>query len=1762
MPFRYLIVASLGFVLGNAALEAAVPLASPIKVDQLDVEASAAIVNGTPTTVDLPKLISVLGLNEKANNERWEGGPMPPVAGAANELQYRIAFKSPVTVGSLLVYGGPREAALLKADAPYPGDPANPEHWITLNIPRRQATGRTATFEQPVATRAVLLTDRTSRGRSYLEGLRIWSERLHNVTPLSTAYADREYDKPSGNFSSPFLYRAMLVSLGAGQPWISAGPNRDNIVPVPPISDVAPSWFMLTWNEAQSIRGLWIDGNLKNFELDYFVGPDAVNPRAGVEAEWRKIADVARLDKRGTWLGFAAVKTRGIRLRITKTEDGPVAEIRSLHALSDLGAAPVPEWALASAATLSDERLSPKQLAVEMPYAGKLTVVIDGPDGRRVRNVIGRQTFEAGTQSIAWNLQDENGRYVSPGKYTWKAIAHPPLELKYEQTVYPNVAQFAPENAPWQTKHDGPDGWLADHTAPVAAAALGDKMYLGAPTAESGVALIECDLEGRRQWGHHDFAAWTGPRWLAADGKTLFVGARMGTTDMVWTVDPATHKIAQLLKLEPSGLSKRGMQYLAAHDGKLAMSVRGDPTWLTAAASAGDVDIEQCLPMYAPTRKALKGISTDKRGDFLRLFRLQGTPPGKATQDSLVWLETEKASGNQLHVLLSFQKEIPLGSVVLSAPPIKDAVLKVSVLKPGAPYPPNVHDAAQWEPLPTPATPQWDCIPAPPGTNTRALRLTFARGNAKNDANDPLASLLDGGKKSDVPADPLDPDAKKKASSGLGGFDAGQWQGRLEGLKLLRRRFESRLPSATIRVNSGTVKGMTWDAERTAPLTVEAPGIYVMEWQEPQSLQGLAIREIDGKLTKIDVYEGDASAAIDIDAADGWREVATYEQARRYWYQPDANRNIEARYLDGYVDFGEEVKTRAVRLRVVEQWADNGQGRPWGSREDLGGLSIEPARCRVYGVVPLAYVGGELPVDEGLSERLEIYAAADGKRLHEVPLTKPGAVAYDPQGQLFAVSGTQVVRVDVGGASATPVVTDLVAPTALAFDADGNLYAADMTPERQNVRVYDSNGKLLREVGTPGGFRTGAWDPTRLGKITALSVDSRGQLWIVENQFYPKRITVWAKDGTFLREHLGNTEYGGGGVLDPQDRTRLLVGPLEFTLDWEKGTSRLKNLTWLGSTPPGEVPIRANGKLYFVTRPRFADQECGIVYLYDDGRLKLAAAAGRAAAFAPLKNPAVIAKIGNVSLPEHRFYWSDLNDDGAVQADEMKLTDEKQRPAAVSTFDADLSIQAQTVRYQVKGVTPGGAPIYGEELFSNLTARPHYRLGDGNFHRLGGGPDSSEAQVAPDGSEIWTHRSEGATVQSLYGAGPWHTDQVVAQFGKVGHVPADQSPIGEFVVFHGNTGGWNIWTADGLLLGPIFHDQRDGVARPWSMKEHARGTILENLMPGQEHFWGWFCRSEDGKFRVVAGHNHVSILEVLGLERAVRTQGTIDVSEADLKNTQQWLANRQQQEVYTRAPVVDCYRVTEAPAIDGDLKDWRNGPNATIGGDRPPQAQFYMSYDEQNLYLAYGTRGLGPLKNAGGGDFQRLFKTGAAVDLQLQTDPTADGVRQVPVAGDIRLLLTFVGNEPQAVVYRAVAPGASPGDAYQIASPVGEVTFDRIERIANVKMARNSTGDSYELEAAVPLAALGFRPTDGMRLKMDWGMLMSGPDGNEVIRRVYWSNQATNIVADAPSEARLHPNLWGHVLVHDRKRTAEDRLDAFDKPPMPKGLEDLLDGKK
>ncbi len=352
---------------------------------------------------------------------------------------------------------------------------------------------------------------------------------------------------------------------------------------------------------------------------------------------------LAARGEQGLWIDFPEpLKTRGLRLTITKVSGPPqVASIWGYHVFSE-----VDENVPSVEAASSEATPPPFQVAYQQADEGSLTMVVRRSNGTLARNLISRRWTQPGKTAEAWDLKDEDGQYITPGEYEWSAISHPKLQVKYEMTVYPNVSENSPENAPWITSTNGPDGWMADHTQPTTVAAIGKHVYLGSPCAESGVSLIETDLKGKKSWAFHSFAAWTGPRELAAGEDRLYVGSPENDTnkDNIWTVDHETKEVKQLLSLAPSSTRRRGMRGLAAYEGQLYISVNGGSNYMEGPATPNDVDVSACLPIYPPGR-APKGNAEyppDPRGDFLGLFRLTGNPPGLGEKGSLQFLQSER----------------------------------------------------------------------------------------------------------------------------------------------------------------------------------------------------------------------------------------------------------------------------------------------------------------------------------------------------------------------------------------------------------------------------------------------------------------------------------------------------------------------------------------------------------------------------------------------------------------------------------------------------------------------------------------------------------------------------------------------------------------------------------------------------------------------------------------------------------------------------------------------------------------------------------------------------------------------------------------------------------------------------------------------------------------------------------------------------------------------------------------------------------------
>ena len=78
--------------------------------------------------------------------------------------------------------------------------------------------------------------------------------------------------------------------------------------------------------------------------------------------------------------------------------------------------------------------------------------------------------------------------------------------------------------------------------------------------------------------------------------------------------------------------------------------------------------------------------------------------------------------------------------------------------------------------------------------------------------------------------------------------------------------------------------------------------------------------------------------------------------------------------------------------------------------------------------------------------------------------------------------------------------------------------------------------------------------------------------------------------------------------------------------------------------------------------------------------------------------------------------------------------------------------------------------------------------------------------------------------------------------------------------------------------------------------------------------------------------------------------------------------------------------------------------------------------------------------------------------------------------------------------------------------------------------------DEGNHEMSIPLAALGLKPGLGRRIKADLGVLRG--NGFQTLHRIYWSNKATGLTSDVPSEAMLTPVLGavGSSWPSNRKR--------------------------
>ncbi|HUU68001.1 MAG TPA: hypothetical protein VM186_00640, partial [Planctomycetota bacterium] len=386
----------------------------------------------------------------------------------------------------------------------------------------------------------------------------------------------------------------------------------------------------------------------------------------------------------------------------------------------------------------------------------------------------------------------------------------------------------------------------------------------------------------------------------------------------------------------------------------------------------------------------------------------------------------------------------------------------------------------------------------------------------------------------------------------------------------------------------------------------------------------------------------------------------------------------------------------------------------------------------------------------------------------------------------------------------------------------------------------------------------------------------------------------------------------------------------------------------------------------------------------------------------------------------------------------------------------------------------------------------------------------------------WTYPEDYLGVHASHRAPRPKQGECSGSLTYIGHAEADGN-IGLLICLVSNFGYYTLFTDDGLHAGRLFDDYRNGVPG-WHTDTAERGMEVGGFSLGGEHFSGSFTRTADGKYYVVAGHNHSSIVEVQGLETLQRAQFTLTVTPKDAVACEAWHRRRAIQQQRQEPPKFIRAARLDRPAIDGDLAEWQNADSAAISD----VASARIAWNANSLLLAFQVKDDSPMLNTGG-DPKMLFKTGDSVDLQIGTDPAAPPQRMEPVPGDLRLLITWSAGKPLGVLYRHRVPDTTRDKANLFSSPSRTEQVDVITVLTDLQAAMKIGDGAYTLEAAIPLKTLGLAPSAGLRLKADLGVLRGDPKGEETRERLYWANPATAIISDIPSEIMLCPAAWGTV---------------------------------
>ena len=753
----------------------------------------------------------------------------------------------------------------------------------------------------------------------------------------------------------------------------------------------------------------------------------------------------------------------------------------------------------------------------------------------------------------------------------------------------------------------------------------------------------------------------------------------------------------------------------------------------------------------------------------------------------------------------------------------------------------------------------------------------------------------------------------------------------------------------------------------------------------------------------------------------------------------------------------------------------------------------------------------------------------------------------------FKPDGTALASIGVAGKPAIGAynVNHMNQPAGMALDDRGRLWVAENSHIPKRVSIWNLSDGSLGEA---------FYGPMRYGGSGAVD---------------PKDRTRFFYDD----DHGGTIEF-------KLDYATGRSTPVSIPYRDEEDHTGLEG-RYVGGAP--SYPLYHQGRLYLTNAYSLHTTGRRSATLWrrdDDGIARIVSAAGNIidssnAVMPAFRRPEIIARMPEGFTPEEGkslfFVWSDLNGDQKLDPAEVQFakassfTDKKLNRENITSVSIDDSLAWTTatvgdvvLQLNPVSVNAAGAPAYdlAKPVILARGVQSPVSSGGGQVLAARDGWTITTTPVAPlprealggvrNGEAVWSYPSLWPGLHISHNAPvAREPDEVIGTTRVVGPVidAPPGSDAGQLWAINADKGTVYVFTVDGLFVTRLFQDSRTA---SWNAPEAKRGMSVANLSLNQECFGPTWTRTDAGEIYLQAGGTG-NILRVEHLDKVRR------LPDQPLTVTREQLAAAQRDNLHaesarqaasnTKLLPLAARLLKTPPVIDGDSADWAGAAAVTIDertrgvgnwGKTKVSTTASVSISGDRLYVLWRTQDPDLLRNSGE-SMTNLFKGGGCLDLMIGTDASADPKRREPVAGDQRLLVTQVKGKTVAVLYAPVAPGVTT-EPVVFGSPLRSIRFARVDVVSDdvtiavrktPNLKKDSSGKLIEAdyELSVPLALLGFEPKAGTSYKFDIGLLRG--DGAQTLQRVYWSNKASGLVADIPSEAELTPALWGVLTITD-----------------------------